>query len=171
MVPSARKESMSMARTNDDTPAQEAPQERSVARSSTYLLAGQASELERLHLQSLVWEPSGRRLLEEVGDGRGARALDVGCGALEWLRLPSEWVGPDGEVIGTDIDESMLSAADRFVTDEGLRNVGLANDDLFATELEPDSFDLVHARAVICPLGRAHEQMETYARLARSSGC
>lgn len=160
-----------MARTNDDTPAQEAPQERSVARSSTYLLAGQASELERLHLQSLVWEPSGRRLLEEVGDGRGARALDVGCGALEWLRLPSEWVGPDGEVIGTDIDESMLSAADRFVTDEGLRNVGLANDDLFATELEPDSFDLVHARAVICPLGRAHEQMETYARLARSSGC
>ena len=170
MCPSARKESMSMARTNDDIPAREAPQKRSTARSSPYLLAGQASELERLHLQSLVWEPSGRRLLEEVGNGRGARALDVGCGALGWLRVLSEWVGPDGEVTGTDIDESMLSAANRFVTDEWLRNVGLANDDLFATELEPDSFDLVHARAVICPLGRAHEQMETYVRLARSGG-
>jgi SAM-dependent methyltransferase len=138
--------------------------------SSRYLLAGQASELERLQLQSRVWEPSGRRLLEEVGNGHGARALDVGCGVLGWLRVLSEWVGPDGQVTGTDIDEAMLAAADRFVTEEGLRNVGLVKDDLFASELDPDSFDLVHARYEICPLGRAHEQMETYLRLARPGG-
>jgi SAM-dependent methyltransferase len=135
-----------------------------------YLLAGQASELERLQLQSRVWEPSGRRLLEEIGEGRGARALDVGCGALGWLRILSEWVGPDGEVTGTDIDEAMLATADRFATREGLRNVGLLKDDLFASELEPDSFELVHARYEICPLGRAHEQMGTYTRLARPGG-
>jgi hypothetical protein len=41
--------------------------------SSEYLLAGQVSELERLRLQSRVWEPAGRRLLEEIGDGRGYR--------------------------------------------------------------------------------------------------
>jgi ubiquinone/menaquinone biosynthesis C-methylase UbiE len=137
---------------------------------TTYLLAGQASELGRLELQSRVWEPSGRRLLEEIGDGRGAHALDVGCGVLGWLRVLSEWVGPDGEVTGTDIDEAMLAAADRFTTKEGLRNAGLVKDDLFASELESDSFDLVHARAVICPLGRAHEQMQTYVRLARPGG-
>jgi SAM-dependent methyltransferase len=135
--------------------------------SAAYLLAGRASELERLQLQSRVWEPSGRRLLAEIGDGRGARALDVGCGVLGWLRVLSHWVGREGEVTGTDIDESMLSAANRFVTEEGLRNVGLVNDDLFASALEPDSFDLVHARYEICPLGRGHEQMETYLRLAR----
>jgi SAM-dependent methyltransferase len=140
------------------------------AGSPGYLLAGQASELERLQLQSRVWEPSGRRLLGEIGQGRGARALDVGCGVLGWLRVLSEWVGPDGQVTGTDIDESMLSAASRFVTQEGLRNVGLARDDLFASELEPDSFDLVHARYEICPLGRGHDQMETYLRLARPGG-
>jgi SAM-dependent methyltransferase len=93
-----------------------------------YLLAGQASELERLQLQSRVWEPSGRRLLEEIGDGRDTRALDVGCGVLGWLRVLSDWVGPDGEVTGTDIDEPMLAAADRFVTEESLRNVGLVKD-------------------------------------------
>jgi len=147
----------------------------SIAKSSEqpqagYLLAGQASELERLQLQSRVWEPSGRRLLEQIGDGRGARALDVGCGVLGWLRILSEWVGPDGEVTGTDIDEAMLGSANRFVSNEGLRNVGLAKDDLFASELEPDSFDLVHARYEICPLGRAHEQMQTYLRLARPGG-
>src|ERR671923_823222 len=143
---------------------------RSRTRTSEYLLAGQASELERLQLQSLVWEPSGRRLLAEIGEGRGARALDVGCGALGWLRVLSEWVGPDGRVTGTDLDESMLSAADRFVTQEGLRNVELVMDDLFASELEPDSFELVHARYEICPLGRGDEQMETYLRLARPGG-
>ena len=140
------------------------------AGSAGYLLAGQASELERLQLQSRVWEPSGRRLLGEIGHGRGARALDVGCGVLGWLRVLSEWVGPDGEVTGTDIDEPMLSAAGQFVIQQGLRNVGLVKDDLFASELEPDSFDLVHARYEICPLGRAREQLQTYVRLARPGG-
>jgi SAM-dependent methyltransferase len=135
-----------------------------------YLLAGQVSELERLQLQSRVWEPSGRRLLEEIGDGGGARALDVGCGVLGWLRVLSEWVGPEGQVTGTDVDDSMLVAAGRFAAEEGLRNVSLAKDNLFASELEPNSFDLVHARYEICPLGRGHEQMETYQRLARPGG-
>ncbi|HEY7619999.1 MAG TPA: hypothetical protein VH834_09510, partial [Solirubrobacteraceae bacterium] len=66
-----------------------------------YLLAHQPSELERLQLQSRVWEPSGRRLLSRIGGGSGARVLDVGCGALGWLRILSEWVGASGEVIGT----------------------------------------------------------------------
>jgi SAM-dependent methyltransferase len=138
--------------------------------SSTYLLAGQVSELERLQLQSRVWEPSGRRLLEEIGEGRDARALDLGCGVLGWLRVLSEWVGPDGEVTGTDVDEAMLSAADQFVTEERLRNVGLITDDIFASELEPNSFDLVHSRYEITPLGREQEQMQTYLRLARPRG-
>jgi SAM-dependent methyltransferase len=155
----------------DHAHAERAKQGGSEAGSAAYLLAGQASELERLQLQSRVWEPSGRRLLEEIGNGRtGHRALDVGCGVLGWLRVLSEWVGPDGEVTGTDTDDAMLATADRFVTENGLRNVGLVKDDLFASELEPDSFDLVHARFEICPLGRAHEQMETYVRLARPGG-
>ncbi len=138
--------------------------------SSRYLLAGQASELERLQLQSQVWEPGGRRLLEELGEGRGSRAVDIGCGVMGWLRLLSEWVGPDGEVVGTDVDDAMLAAAKQFVADEGLGNVALRNDDLFATTLEPASFDLVHARFELTPLGRGHEQMETYVRLLRPGG-
>ena len=136
----------------------------------TYLLAGQDSELERLQLQSRVWEPSGRRLLDEIGAGRRARAVDVGCGVLGWLRLLSEWVGPDGEVVGTDVDEGMLAAAGRFVANEGLGNVVLRNDDLFATGLEPASFDVVHARFVLTPLGRGPEQLQTYVRLLRPGG-
>ena len=135
-----------------------------------YILAGQDSELDRLQLQARVWEPAGRRVLNEIGDGRGARALDLGCGAMGWLRVLSEWVGTDGEVVGTDIDDNMLSAADKFVSSEELRNVALMKDDLFASDLEPGSFDLVHARFQMSPLGRAQEQMESYLRLVRPGG-
>ena len=136
----------------------------------TYVLADQATELDRLQLQSRVWEPAGRRLLAQIGDGTGTRVLDVGCGAMGWLRLLSEWVGPEGSVIGTDLDEKMLSAADTFVTSQGLSNVALIEDDLFATDLDPGSFDLVHARFQLAPLGRAEEQMATYLRLVRPGG-
>jgi ubiquinone/menaquinone biosynthesis C-methylase UbiE len=161
---------MSSAEARGEDAGGRSSESEAVAAASGYLLAGQASELERLQLQSRVWEPSGRRLLEEIGAGGGARVLDVGCGALGWLRILSEWVGPEGEVTGTDFDEAMLRAADAFVGEEGLRNVRLVRDDLFASELEPNAFDLVHARFVITPLGRASDQMETYVRLARPAG-
>jgi SAM-dependent methyltransferase len=138
--------------------------------SQAYLLADQPSELERLQLQSRVWEPSGRRLLDEIGEGRGDRVLDVGCGAIGWLRLLSEWVGPDGEVVGTDIDDAMLAAAGQFVDSEGLGNVVLMKDDLFASKLESSSFDLVHARFQIAPLGRGPDQIANHVRLLRPGG-
>jgi SAM-dependent methyltransferase len=138
--------------------------------SQAYLLADQPSELERLQLQSRVWEPSGRRLLDEIGEGRDDRVLDVGCGAIGWLRLLSEWVGPDGEVVGTDVDDAMLAAARQFVDSEGLGNVVLMKDDLFASKLESSSFDLVHARFQIAPLGRGPDQIANHVQLLRPGG-
>jgi SAM-dependent methyltransferase len=135
-----------------------------------YLLADQPSELERLQLQSRVWEPSGRQLLTKVGGGSGLPALDVGCGALGWLRILSEWVGPSGQVVGTDIDERLLDAARSFLAAEGIANVELAVDDLFDSKLEPESFHLVHARYVIAPLGRGREQVASHRRLVRPGG-
>ena len=138
--------------------------------SQEYLLASQPSELERLRLQSRVWEPSGRQLLSKVDGGTGGRALDVGCGALGWLRILSEWVGPSGQIVGTDIDESLLGAARSFLETEGISNVELLLDDLFQSRLEPQSFDLVHARYLIAPLGRGREQVASHRRLVRPGG-
>jgi SAM-dependent methyltransferase len=135
-----------------------------------YLLADQPSELKRLQLQSRVWEPSGRELLSNIDGGVGARALDVGCGALGRLRILAEWVGPSGRVVGTDIDESLLDAARSFLEAEGISNVELVVDDLFDSKLEPQSFDLVHARYVIAPLGRGPDQVASYRRLVRAGG-
>lgn len=136
----------------------------------SYLLSGHLSELDRLQLQSRVWEPAGRRLLGEIGPGRGGRAVDLGCGAMGWLGLLSDWVDPDGHVVGTDVQEEMLEAAARFVDEERLDNVEIVRDDVFASQLEPNSFDLVHARFLLGPLGRGDEQLRTYLRLLRPGG-
>jgi SAM-dependent methyltransferase len=135
-----------------------------------YLLADQPSELERLQLQSRVWEPPGRQLLSKLGDVSGGRALDVGCGALGWLRILGEWVGSSGRVVGTDIDQGLLDAAHSFLGAEGISNVELIVDDLFESKLEPRSFDLVHARYQIAPLGRGPEQVASHRRLVKPGG-
>lgn len=137
---------------------------------ASYLLAGQASELERLQLQSRVWEPAARALLGELTGGTGRAAIDVGCGVLGWLRALSEWVGAEGSVTGTDVDDKMLSGAQQFADAESLANVRLLKDDLFRSTLAPRSFDLVHARFQIAPLGRAEEQVAAFVRLLRPGG-
>jgi SAM-dependent methyltransferase len=138
--------------------------------SREYLLADQPSELERLQLQSRVWEPAGRQLLSKLDGGSGGRALDVGCGALGWLRILSERVGPSGQVVGGDVDESLLAAARSFLEAEGISNVELVVDDLFDSKLEPQSFDLVHGRYLIAPLGRGREQVAAHLRLIKPGG-
>jgi SAM-dependent methyltransferase len=138
--------------------------------SGAYLLASQPTELDRLQLQSRVWEHTGRALLTRLPSGSGLKALDVGCGVMGWLRVLSKWVGPRGTAMGSDLDENMLARARTFIESEGLANVKLVHDNLFATELPAASFDLVHARFQIAPLGRGEEQIAVYRRLLKPGG-
>jgi SAM-dependent methyltransferase len=138
--------------------------------STGYLLADQASELERLQLQSRVWEPAARELLAGLPRKDGARAIDVGCGVMGWLRVLSDWVGPSGQVVGTDVDPKMIAKANELVGSQPLPNTEVLADDLFRSQLPPASFDLVHARFQIAPLGRAAEQLAAYRRLLRPGG-
>jgi len=136
----------------------------------SYLMTDRASELERLQLQSRVWEPAGERLLARIGSGTGLRAIDIGCGALGWLRILSRWVEPAGKVVGTDVQPSMLEAARALVAAESLGNVQIVEDDLFASAAGAGSFDLVHARFQLAPLGRFDEQLAAYRKLVKPGG-
>lgn len=133
-------------------------------------MRGQISELERLEQGARMWEPAGQHLLDELGSGMGLRVLDAGCGSLGWLRLLSKWIGSSGMCVGVDLDDRMLEAAADFVTREGLSNIELVKDDLFASALPPHSFDLVHARFQMAPLGRFEDQLDAYVRLLMPGG-
>lgn len=136
----------------------------------TYLMEDQRSERDRLRLQSLTWEPAGRALLRDLPGPRARRAVDLGCGCLGWLRVLSEYVGPHGEVVGTDIDPDLLRLAQEFVDAEGLDNVTLVRDDLFDTALDVGTFDLVHARFQVAPLGRGEDVVRTMRSLMAPGG-
>jgi SAM-dependent methyltransferase len=128
---------------------------------SGYLLDN-AHELERLRVQSEVWEPAGRAVLERLGPGGGRTALDVGCGALGWLRILSEagW-----KTTGTDLDPRLLEGAASAALP-----VELIQDDIFDSRLPAEAFDLVHARFLLAPLGRVEEQLRAYRRWLKPGG-
>jgi ubiquinone/menaquinone biosynthesis C-methylase UbiE len=123
-----------------------------------------------MHLQAVQWEPAGQQILDELGDGTGLRAIDIGCGGLGWLRLLSRWVGETGHVVGTEIAEPNAEPARHTVRGEGLMNVEILVDDVFHSNLPAHSFDLVHARNMLGPVGRPDEQLATYRRLVKPGG-
>jgi SAM-dependent methyltransferase len=131
---------------------------------------GEAAEPAWLALQSIRWEPAGRSLLAELGDGAGFKVVDIGCGDLGWLRILSDWVGPEGSVTGTDLSDALIEAACGRLESEGISNVVVVKDDLFRTHLPSRGFDLVHARFAVTPLDKAARQIETYVSLVRPAG-
>jgi SAM-dependent methyltransferase len=85
-------------------------------------------------------------LLEKAAAGPGDRVLEVGAGAgAETMRLAG-MVGPDGEVLATDISEDMIRAAAARVHAAGLRNVVLKAMDAAAMDVPPRRFDAAVSR-------------------------
>lgn len=135
-----------------------------------YLLAGGAAELERLRLQARVWEPEAEVMLDRIGLRSGAHCVDLGCGAMGILGPLSRRAGPSGRVVGVDLDGRQLAAARAFVEETGLANVEILAQDAYKTDLPPASFDVVHVRFVLAPVGRDEELLREMLRLVRPGG-
>lgn len=62
--------------------------------------------------------------LQEINErkrlfGKGARVLDLGCAPGAWLQIASEIVGPEGRVLGIDLQEVRESIAENVRTIQG----------------------------------------------------
>src|SRR5204862_493985 len=75
-----------------------------------------------------------------------------------------------GTVVGSEVGEGTAEPARLTVRSEGLGNVSIVVDDVFESRLPERSFDLVHARLLLGPLGRHREQLATFRRLVRPGG-
>lgn len=104
----------------------------------------QAWERERDRLRSLeqLFDAASQRHMIARGLTVGWRCLEVGCGAGSLAVWLAEQVGPTGSVVATDLDP-------RFLAGHGRANLDVRRHDLVRDRLEPASFDLIHARAVI----------------------
>ncbi len=121
--------------------------------SSAYLDHNIDEERRRLRLQSATLEEIGVAALADIPVADGARAVDIACGAMGMLGALSRKVGPDGFVVGTDLSQAMLDHAQTYCHQAGLTNVELVRDDAYASALPRSSFDLVHARFLLAPIG------------------
>ena len=97
----------------------------------------------RLALMSRLLDPMHRRYIEALGIGPGARTLEVGFGngsVSAWL---AELVGPTGQAVAVDIDLSLVDQ------DTAPANLDYLQADIMAGPVDPGTFDLVTARAVL----------------------
>ena len=80
-----------------------------------YVLGASREELERLRIQSALFEKQTMQTLNLAGIQNGMRCLDVGCGAGHTSLLMSRLVGQSGHVLGMDISEDIVDTCNRKI--------------------------------------------------------
>jgi len=135
------------------------------ALSPRYVHAGSDfySELARLRLLEARYDADSIRRFQALGSLRGLRCLEVGAGAGSIVRWLASQVGSEGRAVATDIDP-------RFLDDLKAENVEVRRHDIVIDDLEEDSFDIVHCRALLLHLADPRRALERMAAAVRSGG-
>jgi enediyne biosynthesis protein CalE5 len=108
-----------------------------------------------------------------VGDARirsGMRVLDLGSGTGYPALLAAQATGPSGGVIGMDLADQMLAAADRKAERLGLTNVTFRTGDVTALPFDTHSFDAVTSRFCLMFLPEIPKAAGEIARVLKPGG-
>jgi ubiquinone/menaquinone biosynthesis C-methylase UbiE len=92
--------------------------------------------------------PFAQRLVALAQLKRGQKVLDIATGSGLAAFLSASLVGPEGEVIGTDLSDAMIQLARKRACAESLDNVKFLQMDAENLEFPSESFDVV-----LCALG------------------
>lgn len=84
-----------------------------------------------------------KETMKYMGVEKGSKALDVCCGTADWTLALAEEAGADGNVIGLDFSENMLSIGKEKVKDSSFTNIELIHGNAMELPFEDDSFDYV----------------------------
>ena len=118
-----------------------------------YVIRGGQAGYDRLLVLARARWPDTSELLGTVGVGSGARCLDLGCGGGEVTFELARLAGPDGHVVGVDMDHVKLALAREAARERGLVNVEFRSGDVTSWG-EPESYDLVYCRFLLQHLSR-----------------
>jgi len=101
-------------------------------------------ELDRLRAIEAVFDPASQRRIRSTGFTHGWRCLEVGAGAGSVALWMASVAGPSGQTTAIDINTRFLN---RLPSE-----VRVVTEDICTAALQPESFDLVHARYVLIHL-------------------
>jgi SAM-dependent methyltransferase len=134
-----------------------------------YAIRGGVEGRERLRLVSEVMGAATRVLLAEMQIPLGAACLDIGCGGGDVTLDLARAVGPQGRVVGVDLDEIELELARGDAQAHGLANVVFEKQDV--TAWEPDGmFDVVYCRFLLTHLAAPAALVSMVRRHLRPGG-
>jgi len=88
-----------------------------------YALGRTKAEYARLIEQAELIRPLTERLFRAAGIGAAMHVLDVGCGVGDVSFLVSDLVGPNGSVVGVDVDPDAVRMAEERRSARGTVNV------------------------------------------------
>ncbi len=135
---------------------------------STYAIEGGEAGKQRLDVLAAVMEPYTAWLLDTVGVARGSRCIDVGCGGGHVSRELARRVGPDGRVIGIDLDPDVVALARADARREGLTNLAFEVGD--AAALDAGDNDVAYCRFLLSHVPRPGDVLETITATVRPGG-
>jgi 2-polyprenyl-3-methyl-5-hydroxy-6-metoxy-1,4-benzoquinol methylase len=113
-----------------------------------YVLGRSDAESQRLIQQSNFMRPSTERVFHKAGITAGMRVLDLGCGVGDVSFLTAEIVGPNGSVVGIDLDPGVLAVARRRASENGFAQVTFEQGTIDSVTA-PDPFDAAVGRFVL----------------------
>ena len=138
-------------------------------RDAEYTMGRSEGETERLIEQSQLYDNMTRRFFLRSGIAKGMKVLDVGSGAGDVALTLAEFVGPDGTVIGVDVNPDILKTAQARADAAGFTNVEFIAGDIRTLDL-PNDFDAVVGRLVLMYMADPAEALRHLATHLRPGG-
>src|SRR5262245_12356049 len=135
----------------------------------TYILRGGVEGQKRLEVLARVLWPTTLGLLAEAGLAPGMTCLDLGCGGGDVTLRLAALVGPQGRVVGVDMDETKLELAGRNAKRLGLTNVQFRGLDV-QDWAEESQYDCIYARFLLSHLADPLGLLRRMLRAARPGG-
>src|SRR5260370_30912855 len=139
---------------------------------STYVLAtGAGDPAARLRLVDEVYGASTRQMLLEAGLSPGMRVLDVACGVGTVSCWMAGQVGPTRQVVAVDISSAQFDVArETWKAFSDLPEIDFIEASAYGTGLPGESFDIVHARLLLCHLDQPDKALREFHRLLKPGG-
>ncbi len=139
------------------------------SRDAEYTMGRSESETDRLIEQSVLYDDVTRRFLLRSGITKGMKVLDVGSGAGDVALTLAEFVGPEGKVVGVDLNADILEIAKTRADAAGYENIELIAGDTRTLEL-PSDFDAVVGRLVLMYMADPAEALQHLTTHLRPGG-
>lgn len=136
---------------------------------SRYAIGGGSEGKARLNLMSRVLLPTTSQWLQSAGLEEGMKCLDVGCGGGNVTMLLARFVGPQGKVVGMDLDGEILALAQQDAEAEHLGNIEFRQADV-SSSLGEAEYDLVYARFLLTHLSEPLRCLEAIVKACKPGG-